>query len=491
MIDSDTREFLGHLIAVDGLGEGYVVPGDAMLQDIGHQMGVVVTMGEEVPLDACEKREILDVSVTKTEPLSPSLPHSIMSAASSLLRYEARSGKKSKDLDDRFETNRPIRIDDSHVTKAAAHQPQVPEKCPISTCHHHVDAFMNKDSREHMLTHFRNTLSCDFCSSRIPTIERTFNQVEAFKTHLITAHGVERTPSRERERSTNFSMCSTCSALFNNAQCFYNHLDDCVLKWLTENSESMALSAKRQVQENTSSALRPNSEEMLQPNAEETKNLGQDDSMSSMHKDFGMGGGSSAFLTGATSPSRADASPTVDLLRHLSPSIVDRNVVAWVYLHVTQQNGFSVSDQLDLADDFILQATQLAVEQHRNTGIDFSNLSAKALADGICSTARLLRAVDGAFKTSRSTQQTSQPHTVQSLDPRKDDSATEHQFPMTSSSTVSDASESSHEWDDSVAPSLSSSTDLSFSNISLLGDEVGCAHLRISNGRVIAVTPPQ
>jgi RNA recognition motif-containing protein len=126
------------------------------------------------------------------------------------------------------------------------HQPERPEKCPISTCEYHTKGFASKrDKYRHTLTHFKGTMVCGFCpgsgGSGIAT-EKSFDRADVFKRHLTSVHGVEQTsPGAHRKKtavgklsSGNTSVvtgvCSTCGQTFENAQAFYDHLDDCVLR---------------------------------------------------------------------------------------------------------------------------------------------------------------------------------------------------------------------------------------------------------------------
>ncbi|KAL8944366.1 MAG: hypothetical protein Q9211_000633 [Gyalolechia sp. 1 TL-2023] len=85
--------------------------------------------------------------------------------------------------------------------------------------------------------------------------EKSFNRADVFKRHLTSLHGVEQTPPNSRKRSpatsaakrtSHFSgdaagKCSTCSTMFNNAQEFYEHLDDCVLRVVQQEEPSEAI----------------------------------------------------------------------------------------------------------------------------------------------------------------------------------------------------------------------------------------------------------
>ena len=129
------------------------------------------------------------------------------------------------------------------------HQMERREICPMATCEHHTKGFARKyDKNRHTLTHFEDNMVCGFCPGSVSATEKTFNRAEVFKRHLTSAHGVERTPSSARRRSPPDAAtvvgtqkriphgtsvqgtCSTCAVIFVNAQEFYDHLDDCLLR---------------------------------------------------------------------------------------------------------------------------------------------------------------------------------------------------------------------------------------------------------------------
>lgn len=103
---------------------------------------------------------------------------------------------------------------------------------------------------------------CGFCPGSGSAAEKSFNRADVFKRHLMSVHGVEQTAPNCRKRSpTSSSMeqqkplpgysedatgkCSTCSATFSNAQDFYEHLDDCVLRVVQQEEPSEAINQKR------------------------------------------------------------------------------------------------------------------------------------------------------------------------------------------------------------------------------------------------------
>ena len=142
------------------------------------------------------------------------------------------------------------------------HQTERPEKCPIATCEYHVKGFARKyDKNRHTLTHYKGTMVCGFCPGSGSAAEKSFNRADVFKRHLTAVHGVEQTPPNSRKKAGSNSSaaaknltgyapdatgkCSTCSQTFNNAQDFYEHLDDCVLRIVQQEDPAEAINAKR------------------------------------------------------------------------------------------------------------------------------------------------------------------------------------------------------------------------------------------------------
>lgn len=136
------------------------------------------------------------------------------------------------------------------------HQPERPEKCPIVTCEYHQKGFARKyDKNRHTLTHYKGTMVCGFCPGSGSAAEKSFNRADVFKRHLTSLHGVEQTPPNSRKKSPSTSAaknssdfsgdaagkCSTCSTMFSNAQEFYEHLDDCVLRVVQQEEPSEAI----------------------------------------------------------------------------------------------------------------------------------------------------------------------------------------------------------------------------------------------------------
>jgi hypothetical protein len=138
------------------------------------------------------------------------------------------------------------------------HQAERPEKCPILTCEYNQKGFARKyDKNRHTLTHYKGTMVCGFCPGSGSPAEKSFNRADVFKRHLTSVHGVEQTPPNSRKRSPSSNnrklssycqdatgKCSTCSQTFNNAQDFYEHLDDCVLRVVQQEEPSEAVNAQ-------------------------------------------------------------------------------------------------------------------------------------------------------------------------------------------------------------------------------------------------------
>ena len=136
------------------------------------------------------------------------------------------------------------------------HQSERPEKCPIANCAYHHKGFARKyDKNRHTLTHYKGNMVCGFCPGSGSALEKSFNRADVFKRHLTSVHGVEQTPPNSRKKSPSASTikkpstqavdatgkCSTCSSTFKNAQEFYEHLDDCVLRVVQQEEPSEAI----------------------------------------------------------------------------------------------------------------------------------------------------------------------------------------------------------------------------------------------------------
>jgi hypothetical protein len=124
------------------------------------------------------------------------------------------------------------------------HQPGRFWECPFLDSEYNQKGFNRKyDKTRHALTHYKGTMVCCFCPGSGSAAEKSFNRADVFKRHLTNVHGVEQTPPNSHKRNPTSSnkkatsncqdaigKCSICSTIFSNAQDFYEHLDDCVLR---------------------------------------------------------------------------------------------------------------------------------------------------------------------------------------------------------------------------------------------------------------------
>ncbi|KAI4929348.1 uncharacterized protein J4E92_005012 [Alternaria infectoria] len=137
------------------------------------------------------------------------------------------------------------------------HRAERPEKCPIATCEYYSKGFARKyDKNRHTLTHYKGTMVCGFCPGSGSAAEKSFNRADVFKRHLTSVHGVEQNPPNSRKKSPSgrkafggsqpsvAGTCSTCSVTFANAQEFYEHLDDCVLRVVQQTDPSEAINQR-------------------------------------------------------------------------------------------------------------------------------------------------------------------------------------------------------------------------------------------------------
>ena len=160
------------------------------------------------------------------------------------------------------------------------HQPERPEKCPIVICEYHQKGFARKyDKNRHTLTHYKGTMVCGFCPGSGSAAEKSFNRADVFKRHLTSVHGVEQTPPNSRKKSPTTSSskkmsgyshdatgkCSTCSAMFNNAQEFYEHLDDCVLRVVQQEEPSESINEQRLAEVANDQAVQDTLDRLLPP----------------------------------------------------------------------------------------------------------------------------------------------------------------------------------------------------------------------------------
>lgn len=167
-------------------------------------------------------------------------------SVSSARSQVSRNSQSSLDSSEENKGICPIPSCRRHIKDLKAHmlthQNERPEKCPIPSCEYHHKGFARKyDKNRHTLTHYKGTMVCDFCPGRGSASEKSFNRADVFKRHLTSVHNVEQTAPNARRKSPTASkrgyavrqasgVCSTCSNTFPNAQEFYEHLDDCVLR---------------------------------------------------------------------------------------------------------------------------------------------------------------------------------------------------------------------------------------------------------------------
>ncbi|KAL0932992.1 uncharacterized protein CTRU02_211955 [Colletotrichum truncatum] len=172
------------------------------------------------------------------------------------------------------------------------HQNERPEKCPIVTCDYHIKGFARKyDKNRHTLTHYKGTMVCGFCPGSGSAAEKSFNRADVFKRHLTAVHGVEQTPPNSRKKSTTSNSgkklagyppdatgkCSTCSQTFSNAQDFYEHLDDCVLRIVQQEDPAEAINAKRLAEVENDQEVHQTLEKNHLPTQTQTSSTEEDD----------------------------------------------------------------------------------------------------------------------------------------------------------------------------------------------------------------------
>ena len=125
------------------------------------------------------------------------------------------------------------------------HQASRPFKCLVWSCEFHEKGFARKyDQIRHTLCHYRGTMTCGFCPSSGSAAEVSFDRLDALKRHLVSAHAVELTKKKRRRRPLlkevnhkvigPFTSCSICDGYFGTAQELYGHLDNCVLRAITQ-----------------------------------------------------------------------------------------------------------------------------------------------------------------------------------------------------------------------------------------------------------------
>ncbi|POS78639.1 hypothetical protein DHEL01_v202969 [Diaporthe helianthi] len=187
------------------------------------------------------------------------------------------------------------------------HQTERPEKCPITTCEYHIKGFARKyDKNRHTLTHYKGTMVCGFCPGSGSAAEKSFNRADVFKRHLTAVHGVEQTPPNSRKNKNGASTsastgkkpgpgyapdatgkCSTCSQTFSNAQDFYEHLDDCVLRIVQQEDPAEAVNARRLAEVENDREVHATLEKNSLPTTTQTMMTEDDDDEELMEDDEG------------------------------------------------------------------------------------------------------------------------------------------------------------------------------------------------------------
>lgn len=172
------------------------------------------------------------------------------------------------------------------------HQTERPEKCPIQTCDYHVKGFARKyDKNRHTLTHYKGTMVCGFCPGSGSAAEKSFNRADVFKRHLTAVHGVEQTPPNSRKKTSGTGSgkkltgyapdatgkCSTCSSTFSNAQDFYEHLDDCVLRIVQQEDPAEAINAQHLAEVENDREVHTTLEKNQLPTTTLTSNFDEDE----------------------------------------------------------------------------------------------------------------------------------------------------------------------------------------------------------------------
>jgi hypothetical protein len=178
------------------------------------------------------------------------------------------------------------------------HTNERPEKCPIQTCDYHVRGFARKyDKNRHTLTHYKGTLVCGFCPGSESAVEKSFNRADVFKRHLTIVHGVDQAPQNCRKKISaagnvgsakhlpsyapvRKAKCSTCSETFSDAQAFYEHLDDCVLRVVQQEVPSEVTNATRLAEAENDRSIRETLHSTALPTRTKAHSTYKDETMS-------------------------------------------------------------------------------------------------------------------------------------------------------------------------------------------------------------------
>jgi len=186
-------------------------------------------------------------------------PRSAEGRRNSISSEQSRQSSNSLDSEENRGGVCPIASCGRHIkdlkSHMLTHQNERPEKCPIPSCDYHIKGFARKyDKNRHTLTHYKGTMVCGFCPGSGSSSEKSFNRADVFKRHLTSVHGVEQTAPNSRRKSPTAGSrngyqqiagtCSTCGITFANAQAFYEHLDDCVLRVVQQIDPSEAINER-------------------------------------------------------------------------------------------------------------------------------------------------------------------------------------------------------------------------------------------------------
>jgi hypothetical protein len=130
-----------------------------------------------------------------------------------------------------------------------------PEKCPVVSCSFHRKGFARKyDQQRHTLTHYKGTMVCPFCPGAGTAAEKSFNRADVFKRHLTTVHGAITSPPNSKKATATVTKktpiqthdgvgrCLVCSDSLS-VQEFYDHLDDCVLRYVQKGDPTEDINA--------------------------------------------------------------------------------------------------------------------------------------------------------------------------------------------------------------------------------------------------------
>jgi hypothetical protein len=206
------------------------------------------------------------------------------------------------------------------------HQTERPEKCPIQTCDYHVKGFARKyDKNRHTLTHYKGTMVCGFCPGSGSAAEKSFNRADVFKRHLTAVHGVEQTPPNSRKKMATGGVnsskkltgyapdatgkCSTCSQTFSNAQDFYEHLDDCVLRIVQQEDPAEAVNARRLAEVEHDREVHATLEKNQLPTTTQTASTAEDEDDEEMDEDDYADEDFKGRIKASGSPKKSKANP--------------------------------------------------------------------------------------------------------------------------------------------------------------------------------------